>query len=270
MSILRAGKIRLIHKGMSVADAAMNALGRRGQVKHSITRKAFTANIPRPLLEIGPGDRPVFSGEGVFYFDALGQEGLIRRAEADPTLDPETCPFVHYVSPDSDLGIVDRRFRAVFSSHAIEHQPDLIGHLRGVARLLELGGSYYLIIPDKRYCFDHFRPESTLHDVLEAQGRTRHTEAKIREHYARMTHNEAMDHWRGRHGKEQHQREAMEAALAAAAAGKYTDVHAWQFTPASFARIIPDLDTGLRLDRVHDTKVGDIEFMAILGRNARY
>jgi hypothetical protein len=44
-------------------------------------------------------------------------------------------------------------FATRISSHCIEHQPDLIGHLIGVARLLSTNGLYFLTILDKRSVF---------------------------------------------------------------------------------------------------------------------
>ena len=44
------------------------------------------------------------------------------------------------------------------ASHVIEHFPDLLGFLRNVENLLRVGGVLSLVIPDKRYCFDFFKP----------------------------------------------------------------------------------------------------------------
>src|SRR4249919_1725326 len=123
-----------------------------------IPRQRFVASVPldKPVLEIGPFDRPWLSGSNVRYFDVLPQEQLRTRAATEFGRIPKNCPHIHYVSPTGDLSIVDAEFGAVFSSHCIEHQPDVIRHLREVERLLRPGGLYYLIVPDKRFCFDHF------------------------------------------------------------------------------------------------------------------
>jgi SAM-dependent methyltransferase len=109
------------------------------------------------VLEIGPFCNPLLSGTNVSYFDVLSEEALVARASC---LDPSGVPHIEYVSPTSDLSIVDRRFDVVISSHCLEHQVDLIGHLKEVGHLLLPGGAYFLLVPDKRYCFDHFIPFS--------------------------------------------------------------------------------------------------------------
>lgn len=241
-----------------------------------VSRSGFISSIPcdEPILEIGPFDRPWLSGPEVRYFDVLSQDKLKARAATEPRRDPEGCPFIHYVSPTGDLSIVDAEFAAVFSSHCIEHQPDLIHHLREVGRMLRPGGRYYLIVPDKRFCFDHFLPESTVDDIRSAKGRSHHTEKAITEHAIGTTHNNNLLHWLGVHGRARTNDPSAQALneefLKRARSGEYVDVHAWQFTPASFRRAIQSLheegEIRLKPTSVYDTGFGMIEFMAILTR----
>ena len=186
-------------------------------------------------------------------------------------LDPSRCPeLIHHVG---GLEQVDARYDAVLSSHAIEHQPDLLGHLNQVERILNPGGAFFLIIPDKRYCFDHFIAESTIAGVLQAarDKRTRHTLASVIEHRAMTTHNDALRHWHGDHGdpsimRARHVQVAIDEYEAAA--GDYIDVHAWYFTPPSFRFIIANLNalglTRLRVTGMYHPAFGRNEFCAIL------
>lgn len=134
-------------------------------------------------LEIGPYFNPIVRGENARYFDVFDSEELRRRAAADPnpTVTPETIPQMHYSDPQGDISIIPETFTDVFSSHCLEHQPDLIGHLEKVYDLLDDGGRYVAFIPDKRFCFDHFSPNSGVGDVLQAatEKRTRHTLASV-------------------------------------------------------------------------------------------
>src|SRR5271165_3106642 len=134
------------------------------------TRSGFISLIPgdQRLLEIGPFCTPVFKGDRVRYFDVLARPGLLLRAK-EHGIDASGCPDeIDFVSATGDLGIVDESFDAVFSSHCIEHQPDFIQHLVEVRRILGPSGRYFLIIPDKRYCFDHYIEESTPVDIIGA------------------------------------------------------------------------------------------------------
>jgi SAM-dependent methyltransferase len=227
------------------------------------------------VLEIGPFCNPVMKGRNVRYFDVLDQAALQARA-VEHKLDPKGCPVIDYVSPSGDLSVIDQQFDAVFSSHCIEHQPDLVEHLRQVERILRPGGAYFLIIPDKRFCFDHFIPETSVAEVLAAHLETRrvHTLRSVIEHRALTTHNDSHAHWSGMHG------DAIRADLAAAvrgalaeyenSRGAYIDVHAWQFTPARFRLVTSSLAqlgyTALRPVRVYDTPHLRLEFTAILAR----
>jgi SAM-dependent methyltransferase len=276
---------RLVHDDLaSMNDATLTkhfmAYGRNeGRIASPAAhRDGLVALVPRDsaLLEIGPFTKPVFRGEGAFYFDVLDRDALVERARAhgQPT---EGCPEIDYVSPTGDLSVVDRQFASVFSSHCIEHQPDLVAHLQAVEQILNAGGRYFMMIPDKRYCFDHFLPESTLADVMLAHSERRrvHTYQNVHEHAALTTHNEAPRHWAGDHTDPRahlvEERTVKARADFKAAEGGYLDVHAWKFTPASFRSILQALAanglTSLVPERVYDTIHNNFEFSAILKNN---
>jgi SAM-dependent methyltransferase len=189
-------------------------------------------------------------------------------------LDPTRCPEIDFVSQTGDLDCVDRVFDNVFSSHCIEHQPDLARHLRQVESLLVPGGAYYLIIPDKRYCFDHYIAESRLSELYAAAAEKRrlHSDASILNHRLFTTHNRSLLHWLGLHGPRPSLATygaLLPAALAECAqarAGAY--VHAWCFTPAGFREAIEGMRrlglTSLEAAEVHATLYGHLEFYAVL------
>jgi SAM-dependent methyltransferase len=239
-------------------------------------RKGLVAGLAAKgeILEIGPFGNPTLRGANIRYFDVLDQEALCARAVrlgGDPTGVPE----VHYVSPHGDLSVVDRSFDCVFSAHCLEHQPDMIHHLRQVSDLLDTGGRYVLVLPDKRYCFDHFYAVSHIGDVLEAHraGRRAHTLSAVLEGEALATHNNKKLHWLGFHGRpgwSAARQSRIEEVIAQfdAAEGGYIDVHAWQFVPASFLRLMRQLHEmdliALRPVRVCETPVLRREFTAVL------
>jgi SAM-dependent methyltransferase len=248
------------------------AEGRRADWLDS--REAFAALIPgdADALEIGPYYSPLLSTPRTWFFDVLSRSEMLARAAADG-FDGSTAPTIDFVSPTGDLGIVDMPFDYVFSSHTMEHQPDLIAHLQSVERLLRPGGRYLAIVPDKRYCYDHFSAESDLADIVEAhvEKRTFHTLRSVLAESVLTTHNDALRHWNGDHGT---YLEACAPRLAsgledyAARAGSYLDVHAWYFTPASARAIFPALrESGyanLELERVYPTRRGEFEFWFVL------
>lgn len=153
-------------------------------------------------LEISPWDDPFLGGANVKYFGIEDSEALKKSAiEANRYNDkvPET---IHFVSPTGDLSVVNEKFDIVFSAHVIEHCPDLVEHFKGVANILNPGGLYVLIIPDKRYCFDYYHAESTLTEVIEAFAAKRKIPrlADVINQGFTRTHNNAVLHWFGEHG----------------------------------------------------------------------
>lgn len=239
-------------------------------------REGFIALVPRDksVLEIGPFASPAVRGKNVRYADVLTTEQLRARA-VEIGLDPSGCPEIHYPLPTLDLGAISERFTAIVSSHNIEHQPDLIRHLQAVERLLHPGGRYFLLVPDKRYCFDHFLPETTIADILTAYMRKPkvHDIGSIIEHWALTTHNDSDRHWRGDHGRPHIETtlEPLRRAISKYESNPehYVDVHAWQFIPESFDRLlslIAELGyTRLRPQVVYPTVHGRNEFCAMLG-----
>ena len=233
------------------------------------------------ILEIGPFARPLFRRPDarVAYFDVLTREGLAELAAKIGVHDADQIPEIDFVSPTGDLSVVRSTFDVVASSHSIEHQPDLVCHLQSVERLLNPGGCYFLWIPDTRYCLDHFQPESTIADVLEAMEERRrfHTLGTLIAQEVLRAHNDPRRHWLGDHGSPpEHPADIIQAVLAlyreSRERGKYVDRHAWQFTPNSFRTILDLLNqlelVTLRPVRVYDTLFFSNEFWAILQKPA--
>ncbi len=223
------------------------------------------------LLEIGPFCQPVFRGRKVQYMDVLDAAGLRERA-VEIGMDPTACPEkIHFLG---DLGLAaGADFDIVFSSHNVEHQPDLIRHLQDVERALADGGALVMLVPDKRYCFDHFLPETTLPEVLEAyiERRTRHSARHVIEHIALTCHNDILRHWNGDHGEPPDlNNHVVPLAMShfEALRETYIDVHAWKFTPKNFREIVSALRhhglTRLEIERVYETGIGRNEFAVVM------
>ncbi|WP_396330173.1 class I SAM-dependent methyltransferase [Burkholderia anthina] len=253
-----------------------------GRIANSVaTRAGLLEQIPADdlALEIGPFGAPQLFGRNVRYADFLSTEELRARAPHHGH-DPAKCPPIHYVLSTVDLGDIGERFAAVFSSHCIEHQPDLIKHLQDVGTILKPGGRYFIAAPDKRYCFDYFVPKSSFRQVLAAHRHARklHSFRSVITAFTLGTHNDASLHWSGVHGAPEFKRRGYRALRDALAIYKqsarnrtYVDVHGWQFTPQLFAAICTRLyDRGLsplRLISISAPVRNGQEFCAILQKD---
>jgi hypothetical protein len=159
----------------------------------------------KSALEIGPLHAPICRRPParVKYIDAFTTEELKEHYASDPNVDVASIVDVDYVwrgEPYSDL--IKERFDSVVTSHNIEHVPCLVSFLNSLESVLCPVGRIYLAVPDKRYCFDHFKSDSSISDVLDAFFEKRHTlppSALVRQALL-VTHNEAVRHWKGDHG----------------------------------------------------------------------
>jgi SAM-dependent methyltransferase len=238
-------------------------------------RNDFVRLVPEgaSALEIGPFCNPLLRGPNVSYFDVLTLEALVAQARHFG-LDPSGIPSIDFVGELSSIG---GRFDVVLSSHCLEHQPDIVRHLQEVEQLLMPDGAYFLLVPDKRYCFDHFIPLSNLAEVIVAhrEQRKTHTLRSVIECRALTTHNDNVRHWQGDHGIIfEGFEERLQAALEEyyVADGKYIDVHAWYFNPDSASAILSALQSmglsKLEVQRVYPTRYGANEFWMILKRSS--
>lgn len=245
---------------------------RNGLASPSNRRNLAEALGARTTLEIGPFFTPSLVGSNVSYFDVLDRTALCERA-ARIGGKAADVPQIDFVSPIGDLAIVDRKFDVVLSSHVIEHQPDLIKHLQDVANILYPGGEYWLVVPDKRYSFDHPFCESSLASIKDAHVNEHkiHSADNIKKHLTKAGHNQALLHWLGWHGRLKTSPKAIELAeaeIARAEKGEYVDVHAWMFTPSSlktiFEQIYIENFIKLKTRYVTETAFGKLEFFVCL------
>ena len=210
-------------------------------------RQHFISSIPKDnkLLEIGPFYNPVCKGIKVKYFDIIDQDTLKKRASLiDENIEINNIPFIDYVSSKGDLSIIKENFDIVISCHCIEHQLDLIDHLQKISNLLTKNGKYYIIIPDKRYCFDYYNNTSTIAEVINSNNivQVKHSLKSVIEHRSLTTHNNPKKHWLGIHGNINNNTHRIKNAINEFLDNDYVDVHSWYFTPTSFSKILNQLN----------------------------
>lgn len=228
-------------------------------------RLGWTRRAPRPTreqillcgidpkvlgLEIGPSHRPIApkrSGFNVRILDHLDASGL-RAKYADQGVDTSAIEDVDYIWRGEPLEqlVGGARFGWIVASHVIEHVPDLIGFLNSCERILAHGGILSLAVPDKRYCFDCERENSSLARVIDAglMKPSTHTPGTAAEYFLKVRRKGGKIAWkRGHRGALEpvHGLEDAVRAMAMAKDGVYKDLHAWVFTDESFRQLIRDL-----------------------------
>ncbi len=252
----------------------------------AVDRYSFCSQIPgdAALLEIGPYAKPFFRRpeHNVYYADMYSIEQIredVGRFGHDSSTLPETIHIV--MNPASrPTFTTDLKFDYIFSSHNIEHIPDIIGHLQEMATVAAGPNTkYFLAIPDKRYCFDHYQALTHFPEMIEANkyGVTKNRYSAVLKNKVFMTHNESGHHWQGVNGDSPFNFPAPDSFLdkikdsmaqADRVDTEYVDTHNWQFVPESFFYNIDILNRlnmiPWRPHAVFQTAQGSNEFYAIL------
>lgn len=237
-----------------------------------------------PALEIGASFNPTLekrAGYSLTIAD-VSDETRLKEIYARDGQDVSRIEVVDHIWQSGPLSALAGRnkFSAVVAAHMIEHAPDMLGFLNDAADMLTEGGRLYLIIPDRRYCFDYFQPISDSAKVIADHERKaqRHTlESFYRHgmHTTAMQSGSSLGAWTqgqidGLSIDRRDPHEMLTWARESSSAIAYVDSHANVFTPASFALIIAELSylkmTDLRIDLL--TRARYCEFLAVLVRGA--
>lgn len=217
------------------------------------THKAALLRFIRPRemrgLEIGAFDLPfILPNEGDVSFADYQSTAQLRQLARTTEGHSSDCVVpVTYLLGTNDWSAVPGDFDWVAAAHVIEHAPSMIDWLRHIGDRLQPGGILFLVIPDKRYTFDYFRPETSLGKIL-----TDHWSGKHRpgpgdvfdaHYYTRALDVDALWDFDNppRFGDSPPAPDVL--AILQQAQDSYNDVHCTIFSQHSFSRIIQFLCT---------------------------
>jgi SAM-dependent methyltransferase len=246
---------------------------RREKILHHISRDGRG-------IEIGPSHNPVaFKRDGfnVKIIDTLSREGL-RAKYKDHNVNLDNIEEVDYVWNGEPYGRLLNQancFDWIIASHVIEHTPDLIAFLNDCADLLVPSGVLSLAVPDKRYCFDHFRPVSGISQVIDrhVSKAKQHSPGSIVEFMLNAVGLNGQIAWSSTTTGDWSFScpiDEVKAQLSRELNGATSmDVHSWCFTPGSFRLLINDLNLlGLiRLKEISRFPTEGCEFFVTLGES---
>ncbi|MGO9596810.1 MAG: hypothetical protein ACLP7Q_02185 [Isosphaeraceae bacterium] len=204
-------------------------------------------------IEIGPSHNPVApkkNGYRVHIIDHATQTELIEKYRTH-NLNVENIEEVDFVwKGESYVQLTGRHkyYDWIIASHMVEHSPDLIGFLNECDSILKEEGVLSLAIPDKRFCFDHFRPLSGIAKVIDSHiGKQKtHSPGTAAEHILNAVNRDGKIAWSDRYQGQYHlHHKSLDECVQMmdrTARGEYVDFHAWCFTPSSFRLLIHDLN----------------------------
>ncbi len=242
-----------------------------------------------PGLEIAPLNNPLMlkSEWDVKYVDIVPTADLIAHSDHDPHVSNEDIVEVDFpltgadgtIRSLSEVAGPGAPYAWVLASHVIEHVPDLIGWLDDIASLLRDDGALVLAVPDTRYTFDIFRPQTTVGQMLQAheQGDVVPSIRAVYDYLRSAVTITAPDAWAGRRGTWEsariHELPVVLKRVENARQGTYVDSHVWTFRPQTLIEQINELGRlslcEFTVETVRNTRPNELEFYAVLRRLPR-
>jgi SAM-dependent methyltransferase len=261
-----------LRKSARKQAAAARTAGRRARVLATIDRKGEG-------IEIGPSHDPIAPKSEGFNVEVIDHasraELLVKYADHPVELDRiEEVDHVWKGQSYVELTGKPRHYDWIIASHLIEHTPDLIAFLEDCDSILKDAGVLSLVVPDKRYVFDRFRPITGLGRIIDAHlaGAKIPSAGAVAEYYMNVAGKAHQLGWsEGTVGDYTFIHSARDATdkMSEVGTGAYVDIHNWCFVPHSFRLLMHDLYvlgyTKLREVSFHPTE--GCEFYVALGRH---
>ncbi len=231
-------------------------------------------------LEIGPLDRPILSKDevDVTYVDYTDTETLKQNYASAP--DHDVAKIVNVDAVWGERTLPDALGEGVLAdlvvaSHVIEHVPDVITWFQEIGSALKSHGTVRLAIPDRRYCFDVRRRDSTVAEliysyILRARKPLPHQILDFSLNFFAVDVAEA---WGGVANiqevvSESEVNHAIAVAKCVMDSGEYLDIHCWVFTPLSFSRVMWQLSIAGLINFScscwFDTEINELEFFVVM------
>ncbi|MGJ8689241.1 MAG: class I SAM-dependent methyltransferase [Gammaproteobacteria bacterium] len=231
-------------------------------------------------IEVGPFENPVApkrNGFNVEIIDHASKAGLLAKYQGQPVKADqiEEVDYVWSGQSYADLTGKKKHYDWIIASHVIEHTPDLIGFINSCDEVLKEGGVLSLVIPDKRYCFDHYRPITSISQIIDShiEKHKIHTPGAAADYFLNVVSMNGQRAWQSGSVGQFELVHTLESARQNIhnASTHYVDLHAWCFVPHSFRLLIKDLnDLGLiQLKEVGFSTTVGCEFYMTIGRSGQ-
>ncbi|MFP3041964.1 class I SAM-dependent methyltransferase [Treponema primitia] len=240
-----------------------------------------TIDKNKRILEIGPLTTPMIAKNGinnVFYADIRSKDELKEFYKNETVVDKEKIVDIDFIIKEESYSksLLDvEKFDYVVMSHVIEHIPQLILFFQDIVKILNPDGKLCLTIPDKRYCFDHYRNPTSFSECYDIyKNHISNNPIAVLDHVCSSTKNDDVFWWNNPDNFEELRLRGTEYVNDAihlyekARAGEYMDVHYNVFTPESFLLLLYYMTSfSLFPFQVSDfwgTEINTLEFNVVL------
>lgn len=241
-------------------------------------------------LEFGPMHSPFApkkEGYCVETVDCMSQEEL-REHYKNQDVNLEAIEPVDYIwKGGSYCSLIGKEnyYDYIIASHMIEHTTNFCGFLSDCSKLMKENGVLKLVIPDKRYCFDHYRNVTGLAEILNNAFSPSDIQSVgcVADYYMNVVFQKGSIVWKRyfytvvdnmlNYGIDQfafvHKPDkALDRINRVAQQKEYIDIHHYVFTPASFQLLLYDLRllgmTDLKVIQIQHTGANNSDFLAVL------
>lgn len=265
-------KLKKLIKAWMPEAVKMYRADRKGKLLQGI-RKEQTG------LKIGPSHSPIVAkrhGYCVESVDWLSEDEL-KEHYKNAGVNLEEIEPVDYIWKGGsyyELIRKDNYYDYIIASHMIEHSTNFCGFLNDCSKLLKQNGILRLAVPDKRYCFDHYRMTTGLAEVVDNAYIPDRLQSvgNVVEYFMNVVKRKGSLSWdkpflpivngvmnhRTKDFTFVHDRDTALDGMKRVGKGEYIDIHHYVFTPASFELLIYDLRLlemiDLKITHMWDTK----------------
>ena len=207
-------------------------------------------------LEIGPSYDPICpkkDGFDIEIIDVCSKRELLQKYQHDLTAEQlaaiEDVDYIWSGQSYAQLTGKTGYYDYILASNLIEHVTDIIGFLQDCAVMLKPDGVLSLAVPDKRFCFDYYRPLTSIEKVIDRHMTCpeKHSEGAIAEYCLNVVRGEHTISWNAEQPLDQDSFSAVcsesevHEAIENNRSGAFMDIHDWVFTPSSFRLLLKDL-----------------------------
>ncbi len=233
-----------------------------------------------PGLEIAPLFRPTLERNryDIYYCDCCPAEESRKKHKGYDHEDIVDIDFIW--TPGTrlcDAAPKGIKFNYVIASHVIEHVPDPVGFILDIFEAMRGGGILSLAVPDKRKCYDYFRRETDVAQLVH-NFMNKITIPSTEQIFDFLTNNIDTSYnqpWLTGEKFEECKRcytdeQALSFCRHVLLTGQYLDVHCSVFTPDGFFKNFSKIiELGIISNaKIHEPYSGDGEFFCKIEKTA--
>ena len=236
----------------------------------------------KKILEFGPLNIPIADKntfKNVKYADIKTTEEIKKMYSGNEYLkntgiyvDIDTIVDIDYVVKKDYKTDIKEKFDIVILSHVIEHMPNILHFFEDVQNILNDDGLLIINYPDRRYCFDHYRQESTFVDAYLVYTNQMSNDKMIMDFYMNVVkENNPFVFWYetsiSSKMNDKEKDEILKNLDKKNKDGKFEDIHYWPFSDYGFLKFLDDARRfklmNFKIEEFIETQENTQEFLTI-------